>query len=306
VQRNAAIWEEVIEQNGLEVGNKNQPTHYWTREDHEGESVIDLILANRLIKKWFILADDHATGSDHKVIEWEVEGDRQEEADHERVVGGMLAAMTEEDAEAAEKLWVELAKERAHLDGECTEDKVEQEAAWCQEAMSSFLNATAKMIRICPNSKWWWNAHIKERRQAIGREKRRRWISEEATRAKAELQKSIRRSKSQMWSDYLQNLGGAEVWGGGRYDNPCASMTVEAVTDRQGMQANTATEKQEMLRRESFQQYDDDQYYELPPAGRARTRVTKQAVERALSSQSVKNDPGPDKLSFGAIQLLWR
>jgi len=81
---------------------------------------------------------------------------------------------------------------------------------------------------------------------------------------------------------------------------------VEALTDREGKQANTATEKEEMLRRESFPPNDNDQYYELPPAGSAHTRVTEQAVERALHAQSVKKAPGPDKLSFGAIQLLWK
>jgi hypothetical protein len=39
-----------------------------------------------------------------------VEEDNQEEADHERVGGWNLAAMTEEDAEAAEKLQSELGK----------------------------------------------------------------------------------------------------------------------------------------------------------------------------------------------------
>jgi len=73
--------------------------------------------------------------------------------------------------EAVEKLWMELAKERAHLSTECTEDEVEQEAAWCQEAMSSVLNSTAKKIRICAKSKRWWNADIKERRKAVAREK---------------------------------------------------------------------------------------------------------------------------------------
>jgi hypothetical protein len=128
-QRNAAFWEEVIDEKGLEIGNDGQSTHHWTREGHEGESVIDLTLANRPMTKWSILADDHATGSDHEVIEWEVEVDRQEEADHATVVGWNLAAMTEKDAEAAEKLWTELAMERAHQDAECTEDEVEQEAA---------------------------------------------------------------------------------------------------------------------------------------------------------------------------------
>jgi len=132
VQRDAVFWEDVIDENGLEIGNDGEATHHWTREGHEGESVIDLTLANRSITKWSILADDnHPTGSDHEVIEWEVEVDRQEEAGHERVVGWNLAAMTEEDAKAAEKLWMELAKGGAHLEAECKADEVEQEAARC-------------------------------------------------------------------------------------------------------------------------------------------------------------------------------
>jgi hypothetical protein len=63
-------------------------------------------------------------------------------------------------------------------------------------------------------------------------------------------------------------------------------------------------EKEEMLRHESFPPNDGDQNYKLPPAGRAHTRVTEQAVERALFSQSVKKAPEPDKLSFDAIRLL--
>jgi len=87
VQRDVAFWEDVIDENGLEIGNDSRPTDHCTREDQEGESVTDLTLANRPIVKWTILADDHPTGSDSEVIEWEVGVDRQEEADHERVVG---------------------------------------------------------------------------------------------------------------------------------------------------------------------------------------------------------------------------
>ena len=59
-----------------------------------------------------------------------MDGDRQEEAARELVVGWNLAAMTEEDVKAAEKVWMELAKGRAHLDADCTADQVEPEAAW--------------------------------------------------------------------------------------------------------------------------------------------------------------------------------
>jgi len=201
----------VIDKNRLEIENDVRSMHCSTREDHDGLSVIDLTSRNRPTMKCSIRVDDHATGSNHKVIDWEVEADGQEEADHEKVVGWNVDAMTEEDLEAAEKLWRELAKERAYLSAECTSDEVEHKAGWCQEAMSSVLIATAKHIRICGRSKRWWNDDIKERRKAFGRENRRP-NSGEAAKRKAKLQKSIRLSKSKMWSEYLLNLRGAEVW----------------------------------------------------------------------------------------------
>jgi len=83
-----------------------------------------------------------------------------------------------------------------------------------------------------------------------------------------------------------------------RYANPRACITVEDLSDREGMQAITATEKEEMQRGESFLPNDDNQYYELPPVGSGHTRVTEQADERALFSQSVKEALGPDNLAL--------
>ena len=127
-----------------------------------------------------------------------------------------------------------------------------------------------------------------------------------AAHAKAELQRSIRQSKSRMWDDHLQNLRGGEVWRAAKFTNPRAGATVEALTDREGKQANTIAKKEEMLRGESFPLNDGDQYYELLPAGQAHKRITENSVEQALFSQSVKKGPGPDKLSLGAIRLLWK
>jgi hypothetical protein len=104
----------------------------------------------------------------------------------------------------------------------------------------------------------------------------------------------------------VQNLGGGEVWRAVKFNNPPAGATVEALIDREGKQANTIAEKEEMLKGESFTLNDGDRYYELHPAGQAQERITWQSVKRALFFQSVKNDPCPDKLSFGAILLLWK
>jgi len=73
---------------------------------------------------------------------------RLEEAYHERVVGWKVAAQTEENADAAEKLWTELGQGRAHLDVACAADTLDQVGPWCQEAMANVLNATANKIRI--------------------------------------------------------------------------------------------------------------------------------------------------------------
>jgi len=129
VQLDAAFWEGVINLNGPEIGNDGRPNHHWTTEDQEGDSVIDLKLPNRPIVRWTLLTDDHATGSDHVVLEWQVGVDRQKEAGYGRVVGWNVAAMTEEDMETGEKLWMELASNRTQQDVECTEDEVEQETA---------------------------------------------------------------------------------------------------------------------------------------------------------------------------------
>ena len=106
--------------------------------------------------------------------------------------------MTDKVPEEVEKLWTELPKERAQLDAECTQEVVEQDVTWCQEVMSSVLDATAKKIRICPRSKRWWNADIKERSRTVLRERRRRLNSEEAARVKVEVRKLLWQSKSML------------------------------------------------------------------------------------------------------------
>ena len=46
-QWNEALWDEVIDEHAVEIGNDSQSTHHWMREGQEGELVIDLTLANR-------------------------------------------------------------------------------------------------------------------------------------------------------------------------------------------------------------------------------------------------------------------
>lgn len=65
---------------------------------------------------------------------------------------------------------------------------------------------------------------------------------------KAEWKKLSWRAKQRMWNDYQKNLRGAEVWRATKIANPWAGATVEALTNREGKQANTITKTKEMLR----------------------------------------------------------
>jgi hypothetical protein len=61
-----------------------------------------------------------------------------------------------------------------------------------------------------------------------------------------------------------------------------------------------------LLKLESFPLNDDDHYYDLSPGGSVHRKLIENVVERALYSQSVKKPPGPAKLSFGTVRLLWK
>lgn len=195
-----------------------------------------------------------------------------------QVVGWNLAAMSKEDLVAAGKLWRELERERAHLGVKCTGDDVEQEAEWCKETQSKVLDGNATKIRICARLNRWWKGEIKERRSALGREKRRQRRSEAAVYAKVEPQTSIRQSNSRLLNDYLQSLRESEVWRAVMFTNPRAGATMEALTARVGNQANTIAEQEKILRGESVPQNDGDQNYELLLAGQAHDRKTEQLV----------------------------
>lgn len=80
---------------------------------------------------------------------------------------------------------------------------------------------------------------------------------------------------------------------------------MEALTNRHRQWANIITEKVEILTREYVHPNDHDQYFKHPAAGQAHQSITEEGVKGALFSHSAMKAPGPTKLFFGAICLLW-
>jgi hypothetical protein len=79
VQQNAVFCDDMIDKNSLQSGDNDKATHDYTKKNHEGQSIIKLTLAHCLFTEWFILADDYATVSNYKVIQWKVGADRHED-----------------------------------------------------------------------------------------------------------------------------------------------------------------------------------------------------------------------------------
>jgi len=74
-------------------------------------------------------------------------------------------------------------------------------------------------------------------------------------------------SKNQMWSDYLKDPSRDEVVVVSPYTNTQVGMMVDAVSARDGKEANTATEIEVMPRCELLSAQDGIQYYEGPSLG---------------------------------------
>jgi len=124
---------------------------------------------------------------------------------------------------------------------ESTGNDFESEAEWCQGALGRVVVATATKIRMCAQSKGWWNGQIEERRSEIGREKGSRCRSAATAQANGELEKSISRANDRTWNDHLMNKRGADIWSTVNCANTRAESTVETLTDRDAKLANTLT-----------------------------------------------------------------
>lgn len=96
------------------TGNDGRHTLYWTRNETESESIVELTLAHRLIGKGMILYGNDATGSVHEIEEWQEDMEKQNEASDTQVVGWNLAAIYAVDKEQSEKFRRELARGSAY------------------------------------------------------------------------------------------------------------------------------------------------------------------------------------------------
>lgn len=123
---------------------------------------------------------------------------------------------------------------------------------------------------------------------------------------------TIRRAKRECWAAFLQGshriLGDSEpCWKALRYTKPWASTTTPALKDPEGNMTTSLEDNAEMVGRVAFSRPPVD-WVGLPPQQKstAHQSVDESRVRRTLFDQSQKKAPGPDRLNFSMLQLLWK
>ena len=322
---NAAPLESLIDIYELFVNNDPEvPTR---PKQTPGLSIIDLAITSPELgplATWYV-DSEHSTPSDHEliVVEWDEMG--QPIGNQPREVTGwdIEGLLADLDAlEAASKDWKSNGEGRPALTDGCVQSDVAEEAAWIQATLTEVINQHARQLRVTAYSKRWWGPRVKSERRLYGQAKRA-WARgaigrQDLKEARNQFYRTIREEKRGCWESFLQGperneigepLGqedSARCWRALRYTSPRASTTTPVIKGPQGQVATTTGEKEELIREVAFPPPPNLGAGRTIPPGTAHKRVTTMAVQKALFSQAVQKAPGPDRLNFRALRLLWR
>jgi len=150
--RNHIFWEQLIENEGLSVWNTKEATRIGARA--EIHSIIGLTLSSPNMDLNWCLLDEEATGSDHELIVWEVQGAADPRADTSTETTGWDISRWDPAKESAEKEKKKAEERRAKaresyvagvgrtpiLSDESTKEQVTEAAGSLSEVMTATLD----------------------------------------------------------------------------------------------------------------------------------------------------------------------
>jgi len=109
-----------------------------------------------------------------------------------------------------------------------------------------------------------------------------------------------------MWQDFLSSTTKDQVWQALRYTKPGGQQTTKALKSRDGVVAESWEEKAELIKEEAFPKpLKGVERKAQEEGGGMWKKITDEDIRLALFDQSVKKAPGPDRLGFKAMRLLW-
>lgn len=104
----------------------------------------------------------------------------------------------------------------------------------------------------------------------------------------------------------VQSSNKNRCWTALKYTKPLQFKTTPALKDPSGNIAISMKDKEHMVQRTTFPPPPRSTLKEPKiSAGIAHTIITKELVRKTLLAQSTQKIPGPDKINFGILRLIW-
>ena len=204
------------------------------------------------------------------------------------------------------------------MDFLCTKQEPDQEVEWFDKKLVEFLNNHAKITQITCYSKRWWNKEVAEARLIWAKDKRRLGrnedLKEEFKQARNWYYQTIRKAKRECWQNFLQGKSQSpgvtieknHCWTALKYTKPLQFQTIPAFRDSDGNTAVSMKAKEALVRKSAFPKPPIN-LVELPviSLGLAHTKITEEVVAQALVTQAATKTPGPNKINFQVLQMIW-
>ena len=318
--RNHIFWERLIEDEDLFVWNTEEATRMGPGAMNH--SIIDLTISSPNVElNWYLLSGE-VTGSDHKLIRWEVLGTASPRVNTNMETTGWditgwdpTKADREEDQkkarerrENARKCFVGMVEGTPILTDKSTREEATTAAEALRVAMTVTLDEHGRKKRWCSRSKPWWNADLKELRKDLGRA-RRKWRVAGISRVKAarrKLRQAIRKAKRDCWNRFLQEADhGNKVWTAVRYTAPRIDKTGQALEREDGTIAEGRRDREQVILQAHFPQ---GPLGDFQPAegGQAYKRVDLHLVGSLLKAAANASAPGDDRILAEIVKVFWQ
>jgi len=292
-----------------------EATHTSTRNCEISRSLIDFFITKAGMGDNLEISTDLATTSDHPIVCAHLRWDKGEGVKVSRKVtgwdiDGLKSEEEKENYKKAKKYWEYKSSKRSGLDEKSSEEDLQKEAKWIQQNFVNHLNRCCKKVKVCVRSKRWWNEEIAENRRILGSLKSARRRGE-ATQQQVKMQRSnvrrtTRQSKTKMWQKFLSSATTDQVWQALRYTKPGGQQTTKTLKSRDGVAAESWEDKAELIKEEAFARpVKGVERKAQDEGGGMWKKITNEDIRLALFDQSVEKAPGPDRLGFKAIRLLW-
>jgi len=292
-----------------------EATHTSMRNSKVSTSLIDFFITKAGMADKLEIATDLATTLDHTIVCAQLRWDEGEGVKVSRKatgwdINGLKLEEEKENYKKAEKYWKDKSSGRPVLTENSSGEELQKEAEWIQRNFVNHLNRCCKKVTVCARFKRWWNKEIAENRRILGslkRARRRGEVTQQQVRKqRSNVRRIIRQSKTKMWQDFLSLAMKDQVWQALRYTKPGGQQTTKALKSMDGVVAESWEDKAELIKEEAFPKpLKGVERKAQEEGGEMWKKITDEDIQLALFDQSVKKAPGPDRLGFKAIRLLW-